>query len=69
MQKAEMASKSAKTPPLLSWSGLAYYGETVGFVCAWIAGVTAILYSVASPTPQQPPVDRMAVAEMDSAAR
>ncbi len=69
MQKAEMASKSAKSPPWLSWNGLAYYGETVGFVLAWVAGVAAIVYSAASPTAQQPPVDQMAVAEVGTAER
>ena len=26
----------------MSWSGLVYYGETLGFVLAWVAGIVAL---------------------------
>lgn len=43
----------------ISWHGLVYYGETVGFLIAWIAGVTVIL--AATHPDAEKAVDRVAV--------
>ena len=64
-----MAARGARSPRWLSWTGLVYYGETVGFVVAWIAGLTAIVYSSGVETPNQPPLEQVAVAESLPAER
>ncbi|QDT67900.1 hypothetical protein MalM25_08080 [Planctomycetes bacterium MalM25] len=64
-----MAAKGARSPRWLSWNGLVYYGETVGFVMAWIAGLSAILYSSNVEPAKQPPLEQMAVAESLSIER
>lgn len=58
-----MAAKGARSPRWLSWTGLVYYGETVGFVMAWVAGLSAILYSSSIEPAKQPPLEQIAVAE------
>jgi hypothetical protein len=45
----------------MSWSGLVYYGETLGFVLAWIAGIVALTYTT-SPSPATPKVSQVASA-------
>ncbi|QDV72100.1 hypothetical protein [Botrimarina mediterranea] len=54
-----MSRHSATVPNWMSWSGLVYYGETLGFVLAWIAGFVALSYT-ASPTPATPEVNQVA---------
>ena len=56
-----MSRHSATVPRWMSWSGLVYYGETLGFVLAWIAGIVALTYT-ASPSPANPKVDQIASA-------
>lgn len=59
-----MLSRAAKSPKWLSWTGLVYYGETVGFVCAWIIGLSALAFSTGSPEPAQPSIDQIAAADL-----
>ena len=35
-------SRPKKSWPTLSWKAAIYYGEVVGFLAAWIAGVAAL---------------------------
>ena len=58
---AIMSRPSATVPPWMSWSGLVYYGETLGFVLAWIAGIAALTYTTA-PSPAVPEVSHVAAA-------
>ncbi len=58
-----MSSRGATFPRWKSWNGLVYYGESVGFLCAWIVGVLALAYAADTPEPQQPPVERVAAAD------
>jgi hypothetical protein len=54
-------SRGATVPSWMSWSGLVYYGETLGFVLAWIAGIVALTYTT-SPSPATPKVSQVASA-------
>jgi hypothetical protein len=45
----------------MSWSGLVYYGETLGFVLAWVAGIVALTYTT-SPSPATLKVNQVASA-------
>jgi hypothetical protein len=56
-----MSRHSAAVPNWMSWSGLVYYGETLGFVLAWIAGIVALTYT-AAPSPVTPEVNQVAAA-------
>jgi hypothetical protein len=55
-----MSNHTATTPRWLSWNGLVYYGETVGFLAAWVAGIAVLSYSVGTPEPRQPNVKQVA---------
>lgn len=44
----------------MSWTGLVYYGETLGFVLAWIAGIAVLTYSSSAPSPATPKVSQVA---------
>lgn len=59
-----MLSRAAKSPKWLSWTGFVYYGETVGFVCAWIVGLAALAFSSGSSEPTQPPINQIAAADV-----
>lgn len=50
-------------PSWMSWTGLVYYGETVGFLVAWIAGIAVLSYSTAVSTPTPTNVDQIAAAD------
>lgn len=63
-----MARHSAANPHWMSWTGLVYYGETLGFVAAWIAGAAAIAYSTSEPEMPQPRVEQVAVVDTDGLA-
>lgn len=56
-----MSRHTAAVPSWMSWSGLVYYGETLGFVLAWIAGIVALTYTT-SPSPATPKVSQVASA-------
>ncbi|MEQ8847298.1 hypothetical protein [Botrimarina sp.] len=58
-QSSKRPNRPAGNPAWLSWNGLIYYGETVGFLFAWIAGVAAIL-SATQPATEKA-VDQVAV--------
>lgn len=45
-----------------------YYGEAVGFVFAWIAGVAALVASSADDRSQRPAIDQVAAADVSSSA-
>jgi hypothetical protein len=47
----------------LSWKGLIYYGEVVGFLLAWVAGIVMISQSP-DPTVSNAPLDQVAVVEV-----
>jgi len=64
-----MAARGSASPRWLSWTGLVYYGETVGFLFAWIAGLTALVYSASAPTPVKPDVERVAAADLAAPSR
>lgn len=63
-----MARSSAAVPSWKSWNGLVYYGETLGFFAAWIAGATAIAYSAVEPDAPKPAVEQVAVADTNELA-
>lgn len=46
----------------LSWKGLIYYGEVVGFVLAWVGGIVMISQSPER-TLSDAPLDQVAVVE------
>src|SRR5688572_23928899 len=58
---AIMSRHSTTVPSWMSWSGLVYYGETLGFVLAWVAGIVALSYT-ATPSPATPEVSQVASA-------
>ncbi|TWU00402.1 hypothetical protein Pla108_13530 [Botrimarina colliarenosi] len=58
-----MSRPAAASPRWMSWNGLVYYGETIGFVLAWITGIAAIAYSSAGPE-SQPRVGQVAAADV-----
>lgn len=62
-----MSKKASKSPSWRSWTGMVYYGEAVGFVAAWAAGIFAL--SNAAPTKPTAPlaIDQVAVAETPAA--
>lgn len=51
---------SAAGQSWMSWTGLVYYGETLGFVLAWIAGIAVLTYSSSAPSPATPKVSQVA---------
>ena len=46
-----------------SWKGLIYYGEVVGFLLAWVAGIVMISQSPER-TVNNTPLDQVAAVEM-----
>ena len=52
-------TRGATVPSWMSWSGFVYYGETLGFVLAWVAGIVALTYTT-SPSPATPKVSQVA---------
>ncbi len=57
-----MSRHSATGQSWMSWTGLVYYGETLGFVLAWVAGIVALTYSSAAPSSATPKVSQVASA-------
>lgn len=41
-----------------------YYGETIGFVFAWVAGVAALVAASSEDQAQRPSVDQIAAADV-----
>lgn len=58
----KMPPHSAAVPSWMSWTGLVYYGETVGFVLAWVAGIAVLTYSTTASAPATPKVGQVASA-------
>lgn len=59
-----MSRRSRNSPSWMSWHGLVYYGEVVGFLLVWVVGIAALVYTGAASHPQQPPVERVAAADL-----
>jgi hypothetical protein len=57
-----MSRHSATGQSWMSWTGLVYYGETLGFVLAWVAGIVALSYTSSAPSPTAPTVSQVASA-------
>lgn len=49
----------------LSWKSTIYYGEVVGFLLAWVAGVAALTQDWSSPSEET--IDRVAAVEAGDA--
>ena len=58
-----------KTPSWRSWTGMIYYGETVGFVAAWVAGIVVVAYAASNEPDASAPIDQVAAAEVAQPAR
>ena len=59
-----MSRHSAAGPSWKSWTGLVYYGETIGFVVAWIAGIAVLSYSTTTSAPAAADVDHVAAVDV-----
>lgn len=57
-----MPPSTIASPRWMSWNGLVYYGETVGFVAAWAVGIAVILYAGGPAEPPRAEVEQVAAA-------